>query len=241
MNSSPTPLVSASESYCTSVLDAIQPRQYPPHDFDQLCDLDPRLNRLRHDVTQMGHSYVITDAIKDENVLKFAVEYVGRYQQKEDSPTNADIKVEAIDTKEVLDSPERLEKITDYIIERHPVKTRNKEFTAMMCVSSIDTLIQYYELFAKKNAEGKHQLKVATIFSYTSNESDPDADAILDEDCEIVGGEGGNPHTRDKLEGFIGDYNAMFGTKYSTKNTQSFCNYYQDIAKKVYLFSSGRT
>jgi len=182
---------------------------------------------------QKLHSYVITDAIKDENVLKFAVEYVGRYQQKEDSPTNVDIEVEAIDTKEVLESPQRLEKITDYIIDRHSLKTRNKEFTAMMCVSSIDTLVQYYELFAKKKAEGKHHLKVATIFSYTSNEPDPDADGILDEDCEIVGGEGGNPHTRDKLEGFIADYNAMFGTKYSTKNTQSFYNYYQDIAKKV--------
>ena len=103
----------------------------------------------------------------------------------------------------------------------------------MMCVSSIDTLIQYYELFAKKKADGKHKLRVATIFSYTANEADPDADGNLDEDCEIVGGEGGNPHTRDKLEGFISDYNAMFGTKYSTKDTQSFYNYYQDIAKKV--------
>ena len=182
---------------------------------------------------QQLHSYVITDAIKDENVLKFAVEYVGRYQQKEDSPTNVDIEVEAIDTKELLESPQRLEKITDYIIDRHPVKTRNKEFTAMMCVSSVDVLIQYYELFARKKAEGKHKLKVATIFSYTSNEDDSDADGILDDDGEIIGGEGGNPHTRDKLEGFIGDYNAMFGTKYSTKNTQSYYNYYQDIAKKV--------
>lgn len=179
------------------------------------------------------HSYVITDAIKDENVLKFAVEYVGRYQQKADNPTNVDIEVEAIDTRELLESPARLEKITDYIIERHPVKTRNKAFTAMMCVSSIDALIKYYELFARKKAEGQHKLKVATIFSYTCNEADPDADGNLDEDSEIIGGEGGNPHTREKLEGFIADYNAMFGTRYSTKDTQSFYNYYQDIAKKV--------
>ncbi|MCB1065586.1 MAG: type I restriction endonuclease subunit R, partial [Verrucomicrobiae bacterium] len=179
------------------------------------------------------HSYVITDAIKDENVLKFAVEYVGRYQQKADNPTNVDIEVEAIDTTELLESPARLEKITDYIIERHPLKTRNKEFTAMMCVSSVDVLIQYYELFARKKAEGKHKLKVATIFSYKANEVDPDADGNLDEDSEIIGGEGGNPHTRDKLESFIGDYNAMFGTKFSTKDTQSFYNYYQDLAKSV--------
>ena len=179
------------------------------------------------------HSYVITDAIKDENVLKFAVEYVGRYKQKDGNPTNIDIEVEAIDTKEMLDSPVRLEKITDYIIERHPLKTRNKEFTAMMCVSSVDVLIKYYELFAAKKAAGEHNLKVATIFSYTANEDDKEADGILDEGGEVIGGDVGNPHTRDKLEGFIGDYNAMFGTKYSTKDTQSFYNYYQDIAKKV--------
>jgi type I restriction enzyme R subunit len=182
---------------------------------------------------QKLHSYVITDAIKDENVLKFAVEYVGRYQQKEGNPTNVDIEVEAIDTKELLNSPKRLDKITDYIIERHPIKTRNREFTAMMCVSSVDVLIKYYELFAAKKAEGKHNLKIATIFSYTANEEDKDADGILDEGGDVIGGDVGNPHTRDKLDSFIADYNAMFDTKYSTKDTQSFYNYYQDIAKKV--------
>ncbi len=179
------------------------------------------------------HSYVITDAIKDENVLKFAVEYVGRYKRKPGTATEVDIEVEGIDTKELMESPARLEKITDYIIDHHAVKTRNKEFTAMMCVSSVDVLIKYYELFAKRKAEGKHKLKVATIFSYTSNEEDKDADGILDEGGEIIGGEGGDPHTREKLDGFISDYNAMFGTNYSTKDTQSFYNYYQDIAKKV--------
>tara|TARA_B110001469_G_scaffold121129_1_gene130313 strand:- start:2221 stop:5121 length:2901 start_codon:yes stop_codon:yes gene_type:complete len=179
------------------------------------------------------HSYVITDAIKDENVLKFAVEYVGSYKKKASKATEVDIEVEGIDTKELMESPERLDKITDYIIDRHAVKTRNKEFTAMMCVSSVDVLIKYYELFAKKKTDGKHKLRIATIFSYTANEEDKGADGILDEDDEIKGGDGGNPHTRDKLEGFIGDYNEMFGTRYSTKDTQSFYNYYQDIAKRV--------
>jgi type I restriction enzyme, R subunit len=177
------------------------------------------------------HSYVITDAIKDENVLKFAVEYVGRYRERDGN--NLDIEVEAIDTKELLESPDRLEKIADYVIDHHAVKTRNREFTAMMCVSSVDVLIKYYELFAKRKAEGRHSLRVATIFSYRANEEDPGADGLLDEDAELEGGDGGNPHTRDKIEGFIADYNAMFGTKYSTKDTKSFYNYYRDIAKKV--------
>jgi type I restriction enzyme R subunit len=179
------------------------------------------------------HTYVITDAIKDENVLRFAVEYVGRYQKKPGAATEIDIEVEGIDTKELMESPKRLEKITDYIIEHHDVKTRNREFTAMMCVSSVDVLIQYYELFAAKKMAGQHNLRIATIFSYTSNEADKDADGILDDDSEIIGGDGGNPHTREKLDGFIADYNEMFGTKFSTKDTQSFYNYYQDIADKV--------
>ena len=182
---------------------------------------------------QKLHSYVITDAIKDENVLKFAVEYVGRYKQKPGSATELDIKVEALDTRELLDDEKRLAKITDYIIDHHHTKTRNKEFTAMFCVSSVDVLIKYYELFAARKATGGHKIRVATIFSYTANEEDAGANGILDEDGEIIGGDGGNPHTRDKLEGFIGDYNAMFGTNFSTKDTQSFYNYYQDIAKKV--------
>ena len=182
---------------------------------------------------QKLHSYVITDAIKDENVLRFAVEYVGRYQKKPGSATNVDIEVEGIDTKELMNSPQRLEKIVDYVIEHHAVKTRNKEFTAMMCVSSVDVLTKYYELFAARKAAGRHKLRVATIFSYTSNEEDKDADGILDEGGEIIGGEGGDPHTREKLEKYIGDYNAMFGTAFSTKDTQSFYGYYQDIAKKV--------
>lgn len=182
---------------------------------------------------QKLHSYVITDAIKDENVLRFAVEYVGRYSMAEGIESQRDIKVAEIDTAEVMKDDKRLEAIVDFIIAHHDVKTRNREFTAMFCVNSMETLIRYYELFADKKSIGQHNLKVATIFSYTANEADPDADGNLDEDSEIVGGEGGNPHTRDKLEGFIGDYNQMFGTKYSTKDTQSFYNYYQDIADRV--------
>ncbi|MFC4996039.1 type I restriction enzyme subunit R domain-containing protein [Rubritalea tangerina] len=103
----------------------------------------------------------------------------------------------------------------------------------MFCVGSVDTLVEYYKLFAQKKAEGKHNLRVATIFSYAANEDDKDADGILDEGGEIIGGDTGNKHTRDYLESFIADYNGMFGTNWSTKDTKSFYGYYQDIAKKV--------
>jgi type I restriction enzyme R subunit len=100
------------------------------------------------------HKYVITDAIRDENVLKFSIEYVGKYKEKTNSQNNIDIdvQVEDIDTKELLESPDRLNKITDYIIANHSRKTHAREFTAMFCTSSIDTLTKYYELFrSKKN------------------------------------------------------------------------------------------
>lgn len=171
------------------------------------------------------HTYVITDAIKDENVLRFSIEYIGKYKEK--SNTNLDIKVEDIDTKELLEDPVRLEKISDYIIKNHDYKTHSKYFTSMFCVSSIDSLIKYYEIFKKK----EHNLKIATIFSYWTNEEDKDADGIIDEinfDVKEI-----NTHSRDKLESFIGDYNDTFWTKFTTKDTQSYYNYYNDISKKV--------
>jgi len=181
------------------------------------------------------HKYVITDAIRDENVLKFSIEYVGRYKQKDDSLNNIDIEVEGVDTKELMESPYRLEKITDYIIANHDRKTHSRDFTAMFCVSSVDVLTKYYDLFKAKKDAGEHQLKVATIFSYTANEDDKDADGLID--CDPLDGlsEGKtlNQHSRDKLESYIADYNRMFGTKFSTKDSQSYYNYYNDIGKRV--------
>lgn len=178
------------------------------------------------------HKYVITDAISDDNVLKFSIEYIGKYTEKQNSATNIDIEVESIDTKELLESDERIGKITDYIIANHARKTHAKEFTAMMCVSSVDMLIKYYETFKAK----KHNLKIATIFSYSANEDDKDANGIyaLDEsDGAHVDEEHINKHSREKLDEFIADYNAMFGTKYSTKDSQSFYNYYNELSKRV--------
>jgi type I restriction enzyme R subunit len=106
------------------------------------------------------HKYVILDAIKDENVLRFAVEYVGKTNQtsnstvkkkrKKKGANDLDIAVEETDTKEMLESPLRLEKVVDYILEHHAQKTKAPDFTAMFCVSNIETPIKYYELFQKQ-------------------------------------------------------------------------------------------
>ena len=187
------------------------------------------------------HKYVITDAIKDENVLKFSIEYVGRYKRREVidgvSTTDIDIEVEDIDTKELMEAPKRLEKIADYIIANHNRKTYNKEFTAMFCVSSVDTLISYYDILQQKKIAGQHNLKIATIFSYTANPDDADANGFIPEELSVVEEPralyGLNVHTREKLDEFIGHYNTMFETKFSTRDSESFYNYYNDISKKV--------
>jgi type I restriction enzyme R subunit len=184
------------------------------------------------------HKYVITDAIKDDNVLKFSIEYVGRYKDKLDKPTYVDIPVEDIDTKELLESPKRLDKIADYIVNNHDRKTHSKAFTAMFCVSSIDALTKYYDLFKAKKHEGKHNLRIATIFSYGANEDDKDANGILEEeDVFMVAADPlasyQSQHSRDILEGYIADYNSLFGTSFSTRDSHSFYLYYNDIAKRV--------
>jgi type I restriction enzyme R subunit len=182
------------------------------------------------------HKYVITDAIKDENVLKFSVEYVGRYKRK-DTATEIDIEVEDIDTKELMESPLRLEKIADYILANHNRKTHSKEFTAMFCVSSIETLIKYYDILQKRKEAGQHNLKIATIFSYIANENDADANGFIPDELSVAEEPkvlyGLNKHSREKLDDYIEHYNKMFGTKFSTKDSESFYNYYKDISKKV--------
>ncbi|PTO78446.1 type I restriction endonuclease subunit R [Vibrio splendidus] len=186
------------------------------------------------------HPYVIVDAIRDNNVLKFAIEYVGRYQYKDGSNNNLDIEVEDIDTKELLCSPTRLEKITDYIIAHHKRKTHSGEFNAMFCVAGVPELIAYYELFAKKKAEGKHKLKIATIFSYEANEEEEfelgnsDDTQVKEVAAKYLNqGDKIKLHSREKLDGFINDYNQMFGTSYSTKDSDSFYDYYKNISKRV--------
>jgi type I restriction enzyme R subunit len=178
------------------------------------------------------HQYVITDAIKDENVLRFSVEYVGKYREKTDSKNEIDIDVEAIDTKELMESPKRLEKIANYIIQQHPIKTQNRGFTAMFCVNSVDTLIKYFNLFRELKKQGKHNLNMATIFSYTANEEEKNHNSIEEEDFDFTDAKI-NPHTRDVLEEYIQEYNQTFGMNYSTRDSESFYNYYKDIANRV--------
>ncbi len=179
------------------------------------------------------HRYVITDAIRDQNVLRFSVEYIGRYRQK--GNTFVDIDVEDIDSREVIDSSARLAKIVDYIIRYHDQKTHQRNYSAIFAVSSIKNLIATYELFQQKKAAGETDLRIATIFTYGVNEADPDATSMLgDYDLaadpqEIYQ----SSHSRESLDRFIADYNDMYGTAFSTRDSQQFENYFKDISRRL--------
>lgn len=179
------------------------------------------------------HKYVITDAIRDENVLKFSIEYIRTFKRKDKIQ---DIDVEAIDEVEVMNSPIRLNNIADYIIENHKRKTHNRKFTSILCVTGIPVLIDYYKILQKKKEEGLHDLNIATIFTYGTNEDDKDANGFVDDEFNDEGDAENtlsSQHTRDALEGFIGNYNKTFSTNFTTKDSKSFYNYYNDIAKRV--------
>ncbi|SEH08115.1 type I restriction endonuclease subunit R [Candidatus Venteria ishoeyi] len=194
------------------------------------------------------HSYVITNAIHDENVLKFAVEYWGKIKDK--NGALVDEQVAGINTKEFFESPERIEGIVDWVIQHHERKTHGKKFSAMLCVSSVDALIHYYETFKRKQDEGKHNLRVVTIFTFAANGDDTDANGLIGDPEFDIGKTAQevqensvlyqtleqaahSAHNRDKLEAFIADYNALYHTQHSAKDGQRFYTYYKDIAKRM--------
>ncbi|WP_028856105.1 type I restriction endonuclease subunit R [Psychrilyobacter atlanticus] len=192
-------------------------------------------NAIKHKTTadlfnDCLHKYVIKDAISDDNVLGFSVEYYNTFKSKcligpdgEDLPVD-DLKVQGIDTKEVFNAPQRLENISKFIIANHTRKTYGKEFTSIFAISSIDTLIKYYDLLKSQD----HNLKIATIFTYSANEEDLEADGYTEEEKEKT-----NKHTRDKLDEIVTEYNTTFGTNHDLNKDGGFNGYYIDISKKV--------
>ena len=102
-------------------------------------------------------------------------------------------------------------------MQYHLEKSDNQRYTGMFCVSNIKTLIKYYDLFKAKD----HNLKIATIFSYGMNEEpdDPTGELFFDDDMFSENNLNKSSHSRDKLEEYIGDYNNMFGTNYTTRDS----------------------
>jgi len=178
------------------------------------------------------HKYVITDAIRDENVLKFSVEYIQTFKKKDHI---IDLKVEQINENEVLEAPQRKEAIVDYIIQYHDQKTQNRKFCAMMCVQDIDAVIHYYEIFKRKKLNGEHNLRITTIFSFAQNEDEME-DATYSQlsvaaEPEMQYGNP-KPHRRELLEDYVNDFNEMFGEAQDIKDNEGFYKYYNAVAGK---------
>lgn len=154
------------------------------------------------------HSYLIKDAIFDNNVLGFHVEYIstmkGAYDENDSTMT------EAIDVGELFMAEERMTMIANHIVQNHKAKTRNRQYTAIFAVASIPMLVKYYDIFKSVN----HDLNISGIFSFGVNEEY----------------EGHDEHSRDALERIIKEYNQTFSTNYST---ETFAAYHKDISDRV--------
>ena len=154
------------------------------------------------------HTYLIKDAIKDENVLGFSVDYMKFVEFS--GQTEEDIMVEGIDTDEVFMADERIGIIAQDIVNHHNLKTRDRKYNALFTVASIPMLIKYYNTFKSLNAD----LKIGAIFTYGANED-------LDKNPE---------HSREALDRIIADYNKMYKTNFSS---HTFDSYFRDICKKI--------
>ncbi len=182
------------------------------------------------------HTYTIVDAINDGNVLPFRVDYVNTMKPREGL---TDAQVQAIDTDRALQDPERLRVVVEYLLDHFDQKTMRSQsylrggkalngFNAIFAVQSIAMAKLYYKEIQKQVLEKQKNLKIATIFSFSPNEEDPETGLIEESfDTESL-----DVSSRDFLESAIADYNQMFGTTYDT-SSDKFENYYKDLSRRV--------
>lgn len=181
------------------------------------------------------HSYVITDAIRDEKVLKFKVDYHNVKPQFKGIETEIDEKkLNAEDAKKAFLHPARISEISKYILQNYRIKTHrtkggNNGFNAMFAVSSVDAAKCYYEELNRQQKDSEKQLKIATIFSFAANEGQTAIGEIIDESFEPSAM---NSTAKEFLTKAINDYNKMFKTSYGV-DSDEFQNYYRDLSERV--------
>lgn len=181
------------------------------------------------------HSYVITDAIRDEKVLKFKVDYNDvRPQFHEFEKEQDEKKLSAAENKKAFLHPERIKEITKYILNNFNKKTHRQQagakgFNAMFAVSSVDAAKLYYESFKNLQKDLEKPIKVATIFSFAPNEEQNAIGEIQDETFEPTALDSS---AKEFLTSAINDYNSMFKTAFSVDG-KSFQNYYKDLSKRI--------
>ncbi|WP_320718420.1 HsdR family type I site-specific deoxyribonuclease [Enterobacter vonholyi] len=181
------------------------------------------------------HSYVITDAIRDEKVLKFKVDYNDvRPHFRAIESEQDEKKLSAAENRQALLHPIRIKEISQYILNNFRQKTHRlhagaKGFNAMFAVSSVDAAKLYYESLKDLQKDSNKPLKIATIFSFVANEEQDAVGDILDESFDVSAM---NSSAKEFLSAAIADYNALFKTNFSVES-KGFQNYYRDLAKQV--------
>ncbi|SDY42650.1 HsdR family type I site-specific deoxyribonuclease [Acinetobacter kyonggiensis] len=181
------------------------------------------------------HSYVITDAIRDEKVLKFKVDYNDvRPQFKIIESEQDEKKLSAAENKQALLHPDRIREISHYILNNfrqktHRLQASSKGFNAMFAVSSVEAAKLYYESLNNLQKNSDKPLKIATIFSFAANEEQDAVGDIQDESFDISAM---NSSAKEFLNAAIADYNTLFKTNFSV-DSKGFQNYYRDLAKQV--------
>lgn len=207
------------------------------------------------------HTYTIVDAINDENVLPFRIDYVNTVKQKDDIK---DKQISAIDRERAMSAPERVEEVVKYILEHFDQKTKRtsyysfratqnisemasagrgkvvKEekvvqkllgFNAMFAVASIPMAKAYYNEFKKQQATLPEAQRLKIATIYSYGANEEEIDGILAEE-DSESTTKLDQQSRDFLEGAIKDYNKMFGTKYDT-SSERFQNYYKDLSLRM--------
>jgi type I restriction enzyme, R subunit len=198
----------------------------------------PRLRTTEQAFGDRLHAYTIVDAINDQNVLPFRIDYINTIKA---APRIRDKKVPAIDTEKALLAPERIAQVVGYVREHFDQKTKRgvtyqqdgkrlSGFNALFATASIDAAKRYYaELrMQQEGVPAGRRLKVGLIYSFAANEEGVDG-LLAEEEFETAGLD---QSSRDFLEGAIQEYNALFGTSFST-DADRFENYYKDLSLRL--------
>lgn len=183
------------------------------------------------------HTYTIVDAIRDENVLPFRVDYIQTIRERDQYE---DQKVYDIYREGAYKAAARVDLVTNYILDHFAQKTKRSHgysfkgtrvmgFNSILATASIDMAKVYYTAFKRIQEErGGERLKVAIIYSFGPNEAD-DGCGLPDESFDV---ESLDTPSRDFLADAIADYNAMFSTSFNT-SSQGFQNYYKDLSDRM--------
>ena len=206
------------------------------------------------------HTYTIVDAINDENVLPFRIDYVNTLKTKEDI---LDKQISAIDRERIMSAPERVSAVVKYILEHFDQKTKRSSyysyrvaqnieqmakakkgevkeekmtqklagFNAMFAVASIEMAKAYYNEFKAQQAHLPEAHRLKIATIYSYGANEEEIDGILVEENPESTTNLDQP-SRDFLEGAIKDYNQMFSTNYDT-SSDKFQNYYKDLSLRM--------